>query len=359
MAVRPAIGLNAPAYGRRPTVRDVARAAEVSPATVSNVLTGRRNVDPATRTRVTAVVAELGYQPDRVASSLRSAARTVVGAVVPELTNPFFACLLDRLEGEVRAAGKRLFVAASGGDPDEEAREVAALVAWRPAGVVVVPCDDRFAARALLERDGVPFVIVDRPLSEGAAVDTVAVDNRAAARLATQHLLAAGHRSLLVVASSLTLGNMRERMAGIADTTAGYEVDVEVIEAGFAADAITAAVTEALRRSPDATAAFTLNNVLTLGTLRAAQAVGRSIPEQLSLVGFDDYDWMEVFRPPLSAVRQPVAELAEAAWRCLTDRIQPAGPTPGLRACHARLPCELVWRGSVVRPPNSIKPGSA
>jgi DNA-binding LacI/PurR family transcriptional regulator len=281
--------------------------------------------------------------------------------VVPELTNPFFAGLVDGLEGEARAAGKRLLVAASGGDPEEEAREVAALVAWRPAGVVVVPCDDRFAARALLERDRVPFVIVDRPLSEGAPVDTVAVDNRAAAREATRHLLEAGHRDLLVVASSLALGNMRERQAGIGDAVAGCEAAVEVIEVGFAPDAIATAVTRALRRTPHATVAFALNNVLTLGTLRAAQSTGRSIPEDLSLVGFDDYDWMEVFRPPLTAVRQPVAELAAAAWRCLAGSMPPpaAGPTPVLhQPRHVRLPCRLVWRGSVVRPSSGVDNGT-
>ncbi len=360
MAARPDIGLGP--RGRKPTVRDVARAAEVSPATVSNVLTGRRNVDPAIRLRVTAAVAELGYHPDRVASSLRSTARTVVGMLVPELTNPFFAGLVERLEGEARAAGKRLLIAASGGDPEEEAKEVAALVAWRPAGVVVVPCDGRFAARALLERDGVPFVVVDRPLSEGEPVDTVAVDNRPATEVAARRLLAAGHRHLLVVASSLALGNMQERVAGIrgalAGTGAGGSGTLEVVEAGFDPEGIAAAVAGALRGTPAVTAAFALNNVLTLGTLRAAEATGRPIPESLSLLGFDDYDWMEVFRPPLSVVRQPVAELAEAAWRRLALRMGLEGPAPELEPCHVRLPCHLVWRGSVV-PPRGCGSGTA
>lgn len=342
----------------RPTVRDVARAAEVSPATVSNVLTGRRNVDPAIRSRVTAIVAELGYHPDRVASSLRSAARTVVGAVVPELTNPFFAGLIERLEGEARAAGKRLLITASGGDPEEEAREVAALVAWRPAGVIVVPCDGRFAARSLLERDAVPFVIVDRPLSEGPAVDTVAVDNRAAAATATRGLIEAGHRDLLVVASSLALGNMRERVAGIHEALAGCaSARAEVIEAGFVPDGIADAVASVLRRAAGVTAAFALNNMVTLGTLRAADAVGRPVPDRLSLLGFDDYDWMEVFRPPLCAVRQPVAALAEAAWRRLALRM--SSDNAGLEPCHVRLPCHLVWRGSVVRTAAAANRGSA
>jgi DNA-binding LacI/PurR family transcriptional regulator len=339
---------------RRPTIRDVARSAAVSPATVSNVLTGRRNVHPQIRQRVAAAVAALGYRPDSVASTLRSAARSVVGAVVPELTNPFFAELVDRLEREARAAGKRLLVAASGGDPEEEAREVAALVAWRPAGVIVVPCDARFAARALLERDGVPFVVVDRPLLEGPAVDVVAVDNAAAAAEGARGVLALGHRHLLVIASSLAVSNMRERVAGIEAAVAEAQgAEIRLLEAGFDAGAAATAIAAALERWPRATAVFALNNILTLATLRAVQARGLELPGALSLLGFDDYDWMEVYRPPLSAVRQPVAELAQAAWRRLAQRIgfageEPAEPDP----CHVRLPCRVVWRGSVAEPPD-------
>ena len=153
--------------GRRPTIHDVARTAAVSPATVSNVLTGRRRVDPELAARVRRIVDELGYRRDVAASALRSAQRTVVGAVVPELTNPFFAEMVDRLEREARAAGMRLLVATSSGDLAEETRQVEALIAWRPAGVIAVPCDGTFPGRAALERDGIPFVILDRALDDG------------------------------------------------------------------------------------------------------------------------------------------------------------------------------------------------
>jgi LacI family transcriptional regulator len=337
----------------------VAQAAAVSPGTVSNVLTGRRNVDPAIRERVLEAVEAMGYRPDVAASSLRSTERNVVGAVVPELTNPFFACLVDRLEREARAAGKRLLVAASGGDPLEEEREVAALTAWRPAGVIVVPCGGRFAARRLLEREGVPFVVVDRPLEEGEPVDTVAVDNAAASAEAARRLVELGHRRVLAVASSLGLGNMRERLAGIEAETAAVEgAEVEVLEAGFEPDAITEAIALRLARPPRPTALFALNNMLTLGALKAIAAAGIEIPQALSLMGFDDYDWMEVFRPPLTAVRQPVPDLAHAAWLRLAQRMAPPAEGEALEPCHLRLPCHLIWRGSVAEPPG-VRIGSA
>lgn len=332
-------------------MHDVARSAAVSPATVSNVLTGRRHVDPDLADRVRLIVDELGYQRDVAASALRSAKRTVVGAVVPELSNPFFAEMVDRLEREARAAGRRLLIATSGGDPAEETRQVEALIAWRPAGVIAVPCDGTFPARFALERDGIPFVILDRPLEDGANFDSVGVDNVAAAREGAQRLLAVGHRRLLLVASATSISNIRERLAGVGDALAAVPgAQAELIEAGFEVDAIARAVASRLLRRPLPTAIFTLNNVLTLGTLKAAAATGVAIPDQVSLLGFDDYDWMEVFRPPLSAIHQPVAEMAHAAWERLAvlTGAMPMGEAP--TTCHVRLPCRLVWRESAAPP---------
>jgi DNA-binding LacI/PurR family transcriptional regulator len=351
VADRAGKGLGVRVAGRRPTIHDVARSAAVSPATVSNVLTGRRHVDPDLADRVRLIVAELGYQRDVAASALRSAKRTVVGAIVPELGSPFFAEMIDRLEREARAAGRRLLVATSGGDPIEESRQVEALIAWRPAGVIAVPCDGTFPARTALEREGIPFVILDRALDDGAKFDTVAVDNVTAARTGAERILAMGHRRILVVASSTTICNTRERVVGInAALVAVSGARTELIEAGFELETITPAVSARLARRPLPTAIFTLNNVLTLGTLKAAAATGVAIPGEVSLLGFDDHDWMEVFRPPLSAIRQPVADMAHAAWERLAvlTGAMPMGEAP--TTCHVRLPCSLVWRDSVAAP---------
>ena len=357
MAERPQNARGARPLGRRPTIHDVARSAAVSPATVSNVLTGRRHVDPELANRVRTIVDELGYRRDVAASALRSTQRSVVGVVVPLFTNPFFAELVDRLEREARTAGKRLVVTASENDPEEETRQIEALTAWRPAGVIAVPCDGTFAGRASLDRDGIPYVVVDRPLDAGVKVDTVAVDNVAAAAEGARGLLGLGHRRLLVVASSTALGNIRERLSGIdAAMAAVPDARAEVLEVGFEPEEIARRLAERLAESPLPTAIFTLNSTLTLGTLKALGPLGLEIPRDVSLLGFDDYEWMEVFRPPLSAIHQPVAELAQAAWQRLAalTGMAPLAGAPAL--CHLRLPCSLAWRGSVAPPRTSAPP---
>ena len=339
------------ALGRRPTIHDVARAAAVSPATVSNVLTGRRYVDPELAARGRHSVDALGYRRDVAASTLRSAQRTVIGVIVPELRNPFFAEMVERLKQEAQKAGRHLLVATSGSDPAQELHQTEAIIAWRPAGLIFVPCDGSFPARALLEREGIPFVVLDRPIDDDTGVDTVAVDNLAAAREGAARLLAAGHRRILLVVSAVSIGNVRERVAGVDEAVAAVPgAMVELLEAGLELDDIAAAVAARLARTPRPTAVFTANNVLTLGTLKAMADLGIEVPGQVSLLGFDDYDWMEVFRPRLCAIRQPVAEMAHAAWERLAvlTGVSPMGEAPS--TCHVRLPCSLAWRDSVAPP---------
>ena len=183
------------------------------------------------------------------------------------------------------------------------------------------------------------------------SVDTVSVDNASAAHGGAERLLALGHRRLMVVASATSICNMRERVVGVNEAVAGVPgAQAELIEAGIELDAIVPAMTERLGLHPRPTVIFALNNILTLGTLKAAAATGVVVPDEVSLLGFDDFEWMEVFRPPLCAIRQPVADMAHAAWERLAvlTGASPAGEAPP--TCHVRLPCSLVWRDSVTRP---------
>lgn len=336
---------------RRPTVRDVARAAAVSPATVSNVLSGRRPVAETLAARVRTAVERLGYRPDPLAANLRKSRRAVLGVLVPELANPFFAELVEALEQAARGAGWRILIATSGEDPSREAAAVEELVAWRPAGLVLVPVDDSYPGRAVVERAGLPTVLVDRTPPGIEDCDSVAIDNHGAAEAATARLLALGHRRILAVASRLSISNMRERVGGVAAAVAREPgARFELLEAGDEPERAVAAVTGALDRAPQPTAIVALTTTLTLAALRAAAESGRRLPEDCSLVGFDDHAWMQVARPAIAAVRQPVGELARLAFDRLRLRAECDTPLP---PCRVRLACAIAWRDSVAAPPAS------
>jgi DNA-binding LacI/PurR family transcriptional regulator len=325
-----------------PTMRDVAALAGVSPATVSNVLSERKSVDPDMVQRVRKAADELGYQVDRFASQLRSGRTQIVAVLVPAIDNPYFTSLIGALERHARADGYDIIIASSNDTDEGERGRLATLMSWRPAGIVIAPTGDSFAGRDLLNDGRVPYVVLDR-VPDDPGADSVTVDNIAAAADAAHHLLALGHRSILVVASSLKLANIRERYHGICDTyeKAGLPRPA-VVEGGMTFQSIHERIRPALAAAERPTGIIALTNFATLGVKAALNEMGLAIPSDISLIGFDDYAWMQAGSPPISAVAQPVEALASAAWDRLRASINGEAHAP----TRQKLTCRLEIRQS-------------
>ncbi len=324
-----------------PSIRTVADRAGVSTATVSNVLNMRRNVAPALADRVRSAVAELGYIADVGAARLRSRRSTVAGVVVPDIANPFFGAFVAVLEEEARRAGYDLLIVSSGGDCETEAARLRALLTWRPAGIVLVPCDDEMATRPVSRAAGVPMVVADR-IPANPDLDVVGVDNRAAAAEVTHHLINQGHTRLLALASSLKIRNVAERCDGFRAAADG-RAQADILEVGISVEDCRKALTRFLEATPTPPdALFTLNNLATMGALEALAGRGLRVGRDIALAGFDDEEWMRVVSPTLTAVRQPTASMARAAWGRLQARIDGDSSAPQ----EVRLGCALEIRES-------------
>ncbi len=324
-----------------PSIRTVAARAGVSTATVSNVLNARRSVGPELVARVHAAVAELGYIADLGASRLRSRRSRVAGLVVPDIANPFFGSLAAVIEAAARRDRYDLLIVSSDDDPEQEAARLRALLTWRPAGLIVVPCDGTLTARGVARSAGVPLVAVDRSPADP-SLDVVAVDNRAAAAAVAHHLIATGRRHIVAAGSRASIANVAERCAAAREAAEAVGATLEVLEVGFTLADSHAALARRLAAPPLPDALFTLNNVATLAALGALHAAGLRVPDDLALVGFDDAEWMHVASPPITAVRQPVEAMGQAAWARLQARIGgDAAPAQALR-----LPCTLEIRAS-------------
>jgi LacI family transcriptional regulator len=324
------------------SIKNVAELAGVSIGTVSNVLSGKRGVNPDLQSRVRDAVAALGYEPDRVASRLRGGRGRIIAIMVPDLTNPFFASLIAAVEASVRADGYDIIVGTSNGSASAEAARLSTLLAWRPSGLVVVPCDDAFAAGDVIRRNAVPYVIADR-VAEGMEVDAVTVDNVAAGVASAEHVLGLGHRDVVVAASTMALLNIRERYAGIEAAFRSRNLrPPKHIEIGLELEAATERLGAFVRHERLATAFIALTNFGTLGILSTLQQKGLRVPHDISVVGFDDYAWMRAVSPPLTAVRQPVEEMGRAVWARLKARIE-GSSEPFERV---KLECEFVVRQS-------------
>ena len=340
------------------SITHVARLAGVSPATVSNALSGRKKVSAKLIKRVEAAVKTLDYRADPFASMLRSGEAKIVAVVVPDLDNPFFTSIVSAIEQYLGQDRYEVIVASAHGEESVERSRLKAILAWRPAGLIVIPCSDNFSGWDVLETSKTPYVIADR-INGNPNADTVSLDNEAAAALGAQHLIELGHRNILIAASSLGLANIRERCSGAKQTLRSSGLpDPTIVELGHTVDVACRRLSDWFDRNPSPTAIQALTNFTTLSVLTAMAERGLRLPEDVSLIGFDDYEWMSARETPLTAIYQPVREMGQILWERLSARIK-GELSP---AVHVRLPCELRVRAStapVARPPGTQAPNAS
>ena len=333
--------------GRTPTIRDVALRAGVSVATASNVVNGVRPVGEASRRKVLEAIAALDYRLDRAASALRGRSTRLIGMVVPDITNVFFASLVQGVEGLAERDGYDLLIVSTSEDAAKERRRVEALTARRIDGLIIVPAGDESMAALKGGGDGSrlpPTVLIDR----GAAApgyDTVRADCVAGGYAAGRHLVDLGHRDIAVLTHSKRLDNIEQRIAGCrrALREAGLKERDRVIYGGHDLESLRGAIELELNRADRPTAIFALTNVCALASIKAACGLGLEIPGEVSIVGFDDFDWMSALRPYLTTVAQPVDDFASAAWRLLMRRLKGLDVNDVERI---ELPCTLKVRES-------------
>jgi LacI family transcriptional regulator len=340
---RPKGKRSAPKKSQVPTIQDVARLAKVAPATVSNVLNASRPVAEIRKERVLAAVKQLGYRPNALAASLRRKETRTIGVVVPDLTNPFFATIVHRIEELAAESDYQILLVSSNEDPKQEAARIRTLLDRRIDGLIVAPSRDEVEAVSHPIGALPPTVLIDRGFGLP-GFDTIAADNFEAAHRGCKHLLELGHCDIAILATDPKLANIADRVAGYrkALTEAGVGKRARIVTGGLDADACQAAIETELRRADRPSAIFAASYVATLGSIKAIRAVGLDFPKDISLLGIDDSDWMAALRPYITAVAQPVDEMAAEAWRLLNQRLADNG---GARA-RVRLPCTLHVRES-------------
>lgn len=321
-----------------PSIRMVAERAGVSVATVSNVLNGKASVSPEFAERVTKAVRELGYVVNIGASRLRSGKSALAGVVVPDLVNPMFAGFVSTLEHAARLDGYDLVVVSARNDPAEEADRLSNIRSWRPAGLIVIPCDGAFATR-LPEGHPIPTVVADR-IPDDPGFDLVAVDNGPASAAVARHLGETGARRCLVVGSSLAISNVRERWEGV--LSAGAATAFEFFPVGFESAERFAALAQRLTGPDRPDALFALDHMTSLTLYRTLGRLGLRVPDDVAYASFDEMEWMRLVAPGLTAVRQPVEEMAQTAWALLARRMRGDHGPP---VTH-RLTCAVEIRGS-------------
>ena len=303
---------------------DVARIAGVSASTVSHVLNGTRKVDSDTRLRVEAAIEETGYRRNVVARSLAAGRTNTIGLSIAALTNPYFGSLVHAVERALSDAGYVLIVGDSHDHVVSEKRVIDSLLDRQVDGMIVAPAagSEQVTLPDII-RTGTPLVLIDRGVDLGC--DQVGPENVSSARSLTEHLLDLGHRRIAVVRGLAGISSTTERFEGYATALADRGIAVDaglVLEGDSSTDVAEREVHALMSRSDRPTALVSLNNAMTIGTLKALRALGLSIPADVAFVCYDDFEWSDLFEPKLTAAAQDVETIGATAVDLLLRRIR-------------------------------------
>ncbi len=322
---------------------DVARLAGVGTMTVSRVLSGTVNVAEETARRVQTAIDQLQYRPNELARAFRGHSSKSIGLILPFLYDPFFANCAHAVTTVAKERGYSVIITTSNEDPDVEYAEAEQMLRWHVDGMVVIPGKYRRSRLTKFLFGKTPVVAFDRPVA-GPGFDVVLVENSAGARRIVEHLIEHGHKRISFMGLSRNLFTINARYLGYrrAMQDAGLQVD------GFfeceSQPVTLKAVEERLQRTNPSTAIFTSNTLATGYVLSALLNLGVSIPHDVALAGFDDFDLADLTSPPLTVVRQPTQEMGRVATNLLFDRIA-GGKLPN-KGSRIVLPIEIVLRRS-------------
>lgn len=339
---------------RRPiTLKDVAERAKVAPATAARALGSYGRVSEETGARIRAAARELGYRPDAVARSMITGATHTIGLVVTDIENPFFARIARAVTDVALLHGYSVLVANSDERIDRQRSAVEVFVQKRVDGLIIVPAsnkpDEHLTA---LARSNTALVLLDRTV-EGIEADAVMVDGRAAAYAAICYLTNLGHRRIGLITASNTLASTAGRIAGYREALTQMGAPptewIRIAKQSHSRDSAREAAAAILRAQSRPTALFATDSIQTAGALDAIYAAKLELPGDVSLIGFDDVDWMSMVQPPVTVVDQPVYELGKRAAERLVARIKGDAREPQIYLLEAA----LIQRGSCSPPDHS------
>lgn len=351
-------GRRARAARRRPaepTVYDIARLAGVSPSTVSRVLTSNARVSAERSQRVLDAMRQLNFRPNSVARSLATSSTRIIAVLLPDITNQFFPALVKGVQLHAEEQGYSVLLVQADDRAGHDRSYLELAVRQQVDGLVLIGVHVDEEAQRELDQRQIPVVSLDRRVNIPTAAN-VGVDNRAGALMATQHLLELGHRRIAHIAGPAALQVGAERADGWrqAHAEAGIEPDERLLAFSEFSEEGGGAAMRSLLAAGEFTAVFAANDLCALGAMAVLRASGRSVPEDVSVVGFDGIDHARFSWPPLTTIQQPAEEMGRRAASLLISSIEDPPVPPD--ETQVIFPAELVVRASTGRPPPSSSP---
>lgn len=322
-----------------PTIRDVAKDAGVSTATVSHVINQTKNITPAVVARVKASMQKIGYQPNSVARALRTGQTRTLGFIVPDITNPFFPQLIQSVEAKARAQGYATVLLESGYDAKTEAQGLEFLIHRGVDGIIWIFSGSE---RVPTKPSSIPMVIIDYAPKGWASVRA---DDYEGGRLQAKFALEGGHRKVALLLGLLSVSSIQVRRKGFYDESQDKLELVVEVESPFSFDLPKTIAQELVKHHQHYSLLICSNDVLAIAAMKVLRRAGISVPDQVSVLGFDDTVLSEIVEPSLSTIAQPTEDISTIVIDNLLKQIQgiPVDKDPII------VPVKLIERGSTKR----------
>jgi LacI family transcriptional regulator len=309
------------------TIKDVARLAGVSIASVSHAVNKTRFVSEETKQKIFAAMEELAYKPNSVARSLRIKESHIIGLILPDNTNPYFAEIAWSIEYASRNMGYSVILCNSDGDVTKETSYIDVLIEKQVDGVILVAAGESTANFLKLQERNIPTVMVDRN-SPNVNIDSIQIDNEFYGQMATNHLIELGHKNIACITGPRDVTPSFDRVDGFKNALKQHNISLKedyIVRGDFKPHGGYLAACKLLEMKIPPTAIFACNDLMAFGVIHAASEFGVEVPEKLSIVGFDDIYLSTYSNPPLTTIKQPRLEMGEDAVHFLTLRMKDHG----------------------------------
>ena len=329
------------------TMKDIARRTGLGLATISSYFNGG-NVREKNRIKIEEAIEELHYEVNEVARGLKTNATRTIGVVIPELNNTFCAEIITGMEDVLRSHGYATIVCDCRTDKKLEREAVEFLIRRRVDGIINMPVDEEGNHLKRFQKMGKPIVLIDRKI-QGIDCDSVLVDNKKAAEDAVRYFIVRGHRNIGIIGGPEEVFTAQERMAGYykALESAGIPVRESLIWHGdYTIQGGVRGLEELVQNNPEMTAVFVTNYEMTMGAMIGVNELGIRIPEQLSMIGFDNLQFARACNPKLTIVAQPTDGIAREVAKVMLNHLENAGETPG-ELFSEKLETEIIAGKSV------------
>jgi LacI family transcriptional regulator len=341
--------MNDPGAGkrsRRPTIIDVAREAHVGVMTVSRVINHYKTVRPSTQAKVMSAIARVGYRPNDAARILKGMRARTIGFIIPDLSD-FFSSCFHAVQDVAIAHNYQTLVVATGRDAAVESQQIESIGDRRIAGLIIVTSGGDPRPLQALQKSGIPIVALDRPII-GLRADAVLVENREGAALGIRHLIWHGHKVIACLGFQSGAYTVNERIAGYEQAMRDAGLKPRIYDDLDTLEAMEHLVASWAQVKDHPTAVFTTKRITSILLIRALHRLGLHVPQDLAVVGFDDFELAEVLDTPLTVISQSPADMARSAAERLfrqIDHMQQGKPTE-YHPAKVLFPTTLVIRAS-------------